>query len=144
MWTLHRDFIRQAKYAKIPPTLHIWRIDMIKRAYTNMVQRHEWLVVSCLLILGFFLRVYAIGTLPYGLNQDEASSLYEAWSLLRSGIDRNGNAFPVLLVSWGSGQNALLSDLAIPFVALLGPVPLAIRLPGAILSCVGQIGRAHV
>ena len=92
-----------------------------------------------LLVLGIFLRFYAIGSLPYGLNQDEASSGYEAWALLTSGIDRNGDAFPVLFTSWGSGQNVLMSYLAIPFVALFGLSEMSIRIPNALFGCISLV-----
>ena len=95
----------------------------------------EWAVAALLLALGAVLRLVALGTLPYGLNQDEASAGYEAFALLRAGMDRNGNPWPLLFVSWGSGQNVLMSYLAIPFVALLGLSPWSIRLPCAICGC---------
>lgn len=95
----------------------------------------EWAVAIGLLVLGAALRLIALGALPYGLNQDEASAGYEAFALLQAGIDRCGNAWPLLFVSWGSGQNVLLSYLALPFVALLGLGPWSIRLPCAICGC---------
>ena len=95
----------------------------------------EWAVAALLLALGAVLRLVALGALPYGLNQDEASAGYEAFALLRAGMDRNGNPWPLLFVSWGSGQNVLMSYLAIPFVALLGLSPLSLRLPCAICGC---------
>ena len=95
----------------------------------------EAFAAALLLILGCTVRLIALGALPYGLNQDEASAGYEAFALLREGIDRCGNPWPVLLVSWGSGQNALMTYLAMPFVALLGLGELSVRLPNAIFGC---------
>ncbi|MBR5261493.1 MAG: glycosyltransferase family 39 protein, partial [Oscillospiraceae bacterium] len=102
-------------------------------------RKTECILVCLLLVLGIFLRFYAIGSLPYGLNQDEASSGYEAWALLTSGIDRNGDAFPVLFTSWGSGQNVLMSYLAIPFVALFGLSEMSIRIPNALFGCISLV-----
>jgi 4-amino-4-deoxy-L-arabinose transferase-like glycosyltransferase len=45
-------------------------------------------------------------------------------------------AYPVHLISWGSGQNALYSYLTIPFIALLGNTTMAMRLPMAIVGSV--------
>jgi len=78
------------------------------------------------------LRFAALGSFPPGLNQDEASTGYEAWSILHHGIDRNGYRLPVLLVAWGSGQNALYSYLAMPFIALFGLSPFSLRIPAAL------------
>ncbi|MBF1030099.1 MAG: hypothetical protein HXK91_07880, partial [Lachnospiraceae bacterium] len=44
--------------------------------------------------LGCFLRFYHLTRLPDGLNQDEASIGYEAFSLAFYGVDRYGNPFP--------------------------------------------------
>jgi hypothetical protein len=79
-------------------------------------------------LFGVAVRVIELGRTPPGLNQDEASIGYEAWSLLHYGIDRNGVSWPVHLISWGSGQNALYAYIAMPFV-LFGLSPTTIRLP---------------
>ena len=108
---------------------------MIRTACHRLTARHEGLIVGLLLALGCVLRLAALGAVPYGLNQDEASAGYEAYALLQSGIDRNGVPWPVLFVSWGSGQNVLMSYLSMPFVALFGLSELTVRLPNAIFGC---------
>ena len=109
---------------------------MIDKTLDNRIPRRlELAAVLTLLALGFALRLAGLGTLPFGLNQDEASAGYDAWAILTSGMDRCGNRLPVLLESWGSGQNALLSYLALPFIAVLGLSALSIRLPMALAGC---------
>ncbi|MDR0858543.1 MAG: hypothetical protein LBN97_05905 [Oscillospiraceae bacterium] len=88
-----------------------------------------------IILAGVLLRVLFLTRFPPGLNQDEVSSGYEAWALLRYGVDRNGFSFPVLFQSWGSGQNTLYSYISIPFIALLGLNAFAIRLPMALCGC---------
>lgn len=85
-----------------------------------------------ILALGIAIRFIALGLLPYGLNQDEASAGFDAWALLNYGIDRCGNSWPVLLESWGSGQNVLYSIIAMPFIALFGLSELTFRIPMAL------------
>jgi 4-amino-4-deoxy-L-arabinose transferase-like glycosyltransferase len=82
------------------------------------------------------LRLIGLGFFPSGnaLNPDEAFAGYEAWSLLHYGIDSHGYTWPVYLVAWGSGMNALETYLMIPFVGIWGLTPLAIRLPQAIIG----------
>lgn len=80
------------------------------------------------IVLGIGARVVSFGSMPPGLNQDEASIGYETWSLLNYGIDRNGVSWPVHFISWGDGQNALYAYVALPFVAF-GLSPLSVRLP---------------
>jgi len=91
-----------------------------------------------LLVVGALLRLIGIGIFPSGnaLNQDEAFAGYETWSLLHYGMDSHGYTLPVYLVAWGSGMNALETYLMIPFVAVLGLNPLAIRLPQAIVGII--------
>ena len=66
------------------------------------------------------------------MNQDEAATGYEAWALLKHGIDRNGYAWPVHFVSWGNGQNALYSYLMLPFIAAFDLTVFSMRLPMAL------------
>lgn len=91
------------------------------------------------LLFGCFIRLIYIDKYPVGLNQDEASSAYEAWSILNFGIDRNGQSFPVHFISWGSGQNVLYSYLMIPFISIFGLNTLSIRLPMALIGCISLV-----
>ena len=50
-----------------------------------------------------------------------------------------GNHNPAFLIAWGSGQNALLTYLIIPFIQIFGLTTLAVRLPMAILGCISLI-----
>ena len=60
--------------------------------------------VILLLLFGIIVRCYKFGAIPGGLNQDEAFSAYEAYSLLHYGMDSSGYAFPVYFNAWGSGM----------------------------------------
>lgn len=91
--------------------------------------RTHWLLFAAVLALGIFARTWQITTLPPGLNEDEASSAVDAFSILNFGMDRNGVTFPVYMTSWGSGQNALPAYVMIPFIAVGGLTPFTIRLP---------------
>lgn len=111
----------------------------------------EWLKVNKLVIItfvifvvGFTVRLIGITNYPNGLNCDEASIGYEAYSLLNYGIDRNGNSWPVFLEAWGSGQNALYMYIIMPFIKILGLTKLAVRLPMAIIGCISLIGMYKI
>lgn len=96
----------------------------------------EKLIFWGILLLGILARVAFLGTYPVGLQQDEASAGYEAWSLLTHGIDRHGLSYPVHFISWGSGQNALYSYLCIPFIRIWGLNAFSVRLPMALMGCI--------
>lgn len=92
-------------------------------------------------LLGFFLRLFYIGNIPgnTGVYIDEAYAGYEAWSLLHYGTDSWGYAHPVYLTTWGSGMSVLQTLCEIPFVAVFGMTSFAIRLPRAIIGCLGIV-----
>ena len=108
-----------------------------KEDIRDIIKNYKYNIFAyVLMVIGCLLRTIAIDTYPKGLNVDEASSSYEAFSILNSGVDRNGFSFPVFLYAWGSGQNALYSYLMIPFVKLLGLNIISTRLPMAIIGCI--------
>ena len=111
------------------------RTERIGRIFDD---RKQIIIIICFAI-AFITRFFMLGRIPDGLNQDEAYAAYEAYSLLHFGKDSWGYSFPVYLTTWGSGMNAMSSYLMIPFIAVLGPVELAVRLPQAIMGFVAII-----
>jgi len=95
--------------------------------FRDFLREHTLLLI--ILILAVAVRSWRFGSVPPGLNQDEASTAYDAFSLLHYGIDRNGFPFPVVLVSWGSGMYSLATMLAIPILAIFTLSELTARLP---------------
>jgi 4-amino-4-deoxy-L-arabinose transferase-like glycosyltransferase len=100
--------------------------------FINLIRQNRYLLL--ILCIGIFSRVYHFNLIPPGLNQDEATIGYDAWSILHYGIERNGHALPLVLEAWGSGQNALYAYLAMPFIYFLGLNSFAIRLVNLILG----------
>jgi len=104
------------------------------RKYKLSEKKLFLLLLSVLLFVGAFLRFYKLGSVPGGLNQDEAASLYNAYTLLKWGRDYAGNLFPVHLTSFNAGQFPLVSYLAVPFVALFDLNVFSIRIFPAIFN----------
>lgn len=102
------------------------RIAGVKISYKIMF----WIILS----IGILARGVLFGDVPGGLQQDEAYSGWEAFSLLQNGTDSWGYRFPVYFVAWGSGLNALNSYLMMPFMAIFGPQSWVIRLPQFIVA----------
>ena len=94
------------------------------------------ILMVLILILGSLARLYNIGNMPNALNVDEASSGFDAFSLMKYRIDRKGNSFPIVLYAWGSGQSVLYSLITIPFIALGGLTEFTIRAPMAIVGII--------
>ena len=97
------------------------------------------ITVLIFLILGCFIRIFGISAMPNGLNCDEASIGYEAYSVLNYGVDRNGDSYPVFLEAWGSGQNALYMYIIMPFIKIFGLSKWSVRFPMALIGCISLI-----
>ena len=105
----------------------------------NGEERLVRLLFIVFLIVGIGARIWRFGQVPAGINQDEAFAAYEAYSLLRTGLDTSGYPFPVYLTAWGSGMNAMESYLMIPFIALFGLKVWAVRMPQLIVGILSLI-----
>ncbi len=104
----------------------------------SLFGRIDLVMLACIL-MGISVRLYAFGSVPRGLHQDEASAAYDAFALLHYGIDRHGFHNPVAFVAWGSGMFALVSYAAMPFIAVLGLTTLAVRLPCLLAGIAGLL-----
>ena len=97
------------------------------------------IIIYFIFVVGFLVRTIGITNFPNGLNCDEASIGYEAYSVLTYGIDRNGDSWPAFLESWGSGQNTLYMYIIMPFIKILGLSVFSVRLPMAIIGCISLV-----
>ncbi len=108
-----------------------------KSSFMYFVSHNKYVLFTGIAFaLGIMVRVIFLDLLPGGLNQDEASAGYDAYSIMMYGVDRNGMSYPVHLIAWGSGQNALYSYMMIPFIFALGVNELSLRLPMAVAGCI--------
>lgn len=114
----------------------MYKTDNIRNIFK---QNKKAICISFIILCGIILRCFNISNLPHGLNCDEASSAYEAYSIMNYGIDRNGNFLPVFLQAWGSGQNALYSYIMMPFIKLFGLNIISTRLPMALIGSISLI-----
>ncbi len=94
----------------------------------------HWIALWALLVTGAALRLAGLGHVPAGLNSDEASVGVDALALVRTGMDRWGNRWPIWFAAWGSGMNALYAYLAVPVVWAFGLNVVALRAIGAVFG----------
>lgn len=73
----------------------------------------KFFLVIFVLILGIFLRFYQLNSIPSGIDSDEASQGYDAYSILNTGMDRYGQFFPIFMRSFGNYQSSLYTYLTI-------------------------------
>ncbi|MDE6926325.1 MAG: glycosyltransferase family 39 protein [Acetatifactor sp.] len=93
-----------------------------------------WLI----LLFAVIVRCIGFGSIPGGVNQDEAMGAVDGWALAQYGTDRYGVRLPVHFSAWQVSQmSVLLSYCMIPFIRLLGFGIAAVRLPALLISCCG-------
>jgi len=92
------------------------------------------LALLLILVLAALLRFVALDKYPAGLNADEASIGYNAYSLLETGRDEHGNPWPLVFRSFDDYKPAGYFYMILPFVKLLGLNIWAVRLPSALLG----------
>lgn len=92
-------------------------------------------VVICLIIaLAAMLRFYNLSGIPPGINRDEGSVGFTAYSLLKTGADEYGKHLPLSFQSFGDWKLPLYIYSVVPFISFLGLSELAVRLPSAIFG----------
>lgn len=91
--------------------------------------------VTFLFFIGFLVRFYKFGIIPFGFNQDGAMGAVDALALSNHGTDRFGMWLPVHFTAWGYGQmSVLLSYLTVPFIKIFGLNSFSARVPMLIIS----------
>lgn len=91
-------------------------------------------IFLAVLIIASVFRLYRIVEVPPGVNRDEASIGYTAYSILQTGKDEYGKMFPLSFQSFGDWKLPLYIYTVIPFVSIFGLSELSVRLPSAILG----------
>jgi len=92
------------------------------------------LVFLAIFLIASFLRLYELKNIPPGVNRDEASIGYTAYSILKTGSDEYGRSFPLSFQSFGDWKLPLYIYTVIPMVKLFGLNELAVRLPSALFG----------
>ncbi len=96
-------------------------------------------MILLILLLGAFLRLYHLSSLPVSLFGDEIDVGYHAWSLFTTGRDYLGNFLPTYIHSLSEWRAPLLMYLTAPFVGLLGPSAFSVRLPVALMGIINLV-----
>lgn len=93
----------------------------------------KFLIVFVILAASF-LRLYKLSVNPPSLFGDELDLGYQAYSILKTGRDYQGNFMPLHFHSLAEWRTPLYLYSAVPTVAIFGITPLGVRLPAAIFG----------
>jgi len=81
----------------------------------------KYLLFILIALIAFFLRFWQLDKFPVGLNWDEVSHGYNAYSLIKTGQDQWGKAWPIFnFRAYGDYPTTLNMYLSIPFIYLFG------------------------
>ena len=70
----------------------------------TMTAKKKKILFWSVLMLAIILRCIRFGSVPDGINQDEAMGAMDAWALSKYGTDRYGTFLPVHFEAWKYGQ----------------------------------------
>ena len=93
-----------------------------------------YIVFVLIFVLGLFLRFYNLSTVPNGLQQDESSIGYNAYSILETGRDEYGKYLPASFKAFGEYKLPLSIYLTTVSFAVLGVSEFSLRLPSALFG----------
>jgi 4-amino-4-deoxy-L-arabinose transferase-like glycosyltransferase len=87
-----------------------------------------------ILVIALVVRLWDLGNMPPGLNQDEAVGGYDAYCISTNLRDHHGSFLPIIFESFGDWVSPVLTYITVPFVKVLGLSAFSIRLPVALLG----------
>jgi len=109
--------------------------------------KNKWITLTIigLLSLGLFLRAYRVTASPPSLYWEEAALGYDAYSILQTGKDHHGSAWPIMAFeSFGDWKPSFYFYTVVPFIKLLGLNVWAIRLPSALAGVFTVLGIGYL
>lgn len=99
----------------------------------------SFLLLGLVFIAAVVIRIYNLTNVPYGFHEDEAHIGYNAYSLLKTGHDKNNVFLPLAIDQFGDYRPSGLHFLTVPSVAAFGLTVFATRLPVAIVGSLSII-----
>ncbi|MSP40048.1 MAG: phospholipid carrier-dependent glycosyltransferase [Deltaproteobacteria bacterium] len=89
-------------------------------------------IIFAIVVIASVLRFFDLGQLPAGINVDEASNGWNAYTLLKTGKDQHGVAWPIFYTrAFGENRSVSYIYALLPFQAFAGLSVQATRLPAA-------------
>jgi hypothetical protein len=90
-------------------------------------------ITSIILVFAFIVRAVGLVHTPPSLYWEEVALGYDAYSILKTGKDHHGNAWPIVAFeSFGDWKPSLYFYTLVPFIAAFGLEPWVVRIPSVI------------
>ncbi len=91
-----------------------------KATCISFFERQHFFILTIVLFFALFFRTYDLSDNPPGLYIDEASSAYNAYSIIKTGMDEHGVSFPLFFEAFGEYRHGLYVYSMIPSIAVFG------------------------
>lgn len=104
-----------------------------------MSKKLTTIILTLILVVAAFLRLWNLGRVPVSLFGDEVDVGYQAYSILKTGRDYYGNAWPIHFHSLAEWRTPLYLYSAVPTVAVFGISSYGVRLPAAVFGVLGVL-----
>lgn len=96
-------------------------------------------ILFWIFILALVLRIFRLGTFPYGFHTDEVHAAWNALSILKTGHDDKGNLLPLYYNTFGDYRPAGIFYTIIPSLIVFGRTEFAVRFPSALIGALTVI-----
>jgi 4-amino-4-deoxy-L-arabinose transferase-like glycosyltransferase len=114
----------------------------LPKSVLSRFRLHHFLLAG-ILLLGLLVRTYKLGDIPSGFFADEASVGFNAYTILKNGVDEYNLRFPVFFKAFGEYKGPVQIYSTVPFIAFFGLTEFSVRLPSAIYGVLG-IGAIYL
>lgn len=102
----------------------------------SLVNKYHRHLLILIVILGFILRIYKLGKIPFGFFCDEASIGYNAYSLIHYGVDEWHTSWPLFFKAFGEFKSPVMIYSSLPFIYFLGLSEFSVRLVSVIYGTI--------
>jgi len=95
------------------------------------MKKYTKLILVLIFCLALFLRLYKLIEVPPGLYIDEVSIGYNAYSILKNGVDEHGRKYPLWFEAFGEYKLPVYIYLTTMSIVVFGKNEFAVRFPSA-------------
>ena len=96
-------------------------------------------LLTSIIVIGLFIRIYKLDSIPGGFFADEAAIGFNAYKLLTTGNDEYGVPHPFFFQSFGDYRLPIPIYVNIPAIALFGLNEFSIRLTAVIFGLISIV-----